>query len=49
MRETFEQWEVRLDAWLASLPPDDPVHALDEIAQCEAFSVRARPIEKESE
>jgi hypothetical protein len=37
-RDTYEDWEERFDAWLASLPADSQVHALSEIEQCVAFS-----------
>jgi len=34
----FNEWEAALEAWLASLPADDPVHQLDDIEKCAAFS-----------
>ena len=40
MAETYEEWEARLTAWLASLPPDDPRHDMDPIDQCVQFSMR---------
>lgn len=36
--ETYEEWSDRLDAWLASLPADSPILAMDEIEQCVVFS-----------
>jgi hypothetical protein len=38
IKETFEEWEERMDAWLASLPEGHPVHLMDPIGQCVAFS-----------
>ena len=34
----FDEWEAALEAWLASLPKESPVHRLDDIDKCAAFS-----------